>query len=186
MSCKAWQQENRTSGLAYLRKDPTRALRTWHEGRAYALDHRVPLPEAVIARDAATAEAGGGDFARTLTFYDTAIDSFHQAGNIPDLGIALFSLVGCFTRLQRPTIAATLLGALPASLFGAFKDNLLYPGEAERLTIRLRSVLGEDAFQRCTETGAAIDPTEAVHYARTQIQLASQELQTDRPPPNIG
>lgn len=76
------------------------------------------------------------------------------------------ALASSFHRLERSDIAATLYGSatqLGTTMF-TFRPD------------RLRTALGEDTFERCAATGAAMESAEAVRYARTQIQLAREAL----------
>jgi predicted ATPase/fructose-specific component phosphotransferase system IIB-like protein len=141
--------------FAYGRIDPDRALDMFSRGLAFAREHRLPFWEANILREAARVEAVHGDVYRALTLYDSAIDSFHQAGNLTNLSIALASLAVVFGTTSH--MSTNIVG----------KRTLLG---------HLRSVLGSAAFERCNSTGAAMEPADAVGYARQQIRLALIEL----------
>ena len=72
-------------GLAFVQDDPTRALTAFREGLEYTATHRVPLVQAIIAIRLAGLEAVHGNREHALDLFDTALDSFHQAGNKPQL-----------------------------------------------------------------------------------------------------
>ena len=152
--------------IAYRTSDPARALRALREGLAYTRDHRQPILGTAMATIAASIEAAHGDLDRAFTLYDSSIDSLHQAGNNAHLAAAFTALASSFHRLERSDIAATLYGSatqLGTTMF-TFRPD------------RLRAALGEDTFERCAATGAAMERAEAVRYARTQIQLAREAL----------
>ena len=114
----------------------------------------------LIARDAAGLEAVHGDLEQALALFDTAIDSFHRAGNVANLAATLADLAVFFDRIERPEIAATIYGAAA---------NYTVTPNAIGLSIavdHLRSVLGETAFDECVAAGAAMEPADAVGYAR--------------------
>lgn len=91
------------------------------------------------------------------------MDSFHRAG-------------------YHATLAATFADgfdlAAVATVYGtsthqfAIGRVLNRPGVADRL----RAVLGETLFDGCVATGAAMEPADAVRYARQQIQIARREI----------
>ena len=120
-----------------------------------------------IAREAARVEAAHGDLDRAMTYYEVAIDLFHHSGNVSDLAHTFDNLALSFRSFELPEIAATLHGA--ATQFSTTMRGF-HPD-------RLRAVLGDVAFERCAAVGAAMDPAEAVHYARTQIRLAREILE---------
>jgi tetratricopeptide (TPR) repeat protein len=156
--------------FAYGRIDPDRALDMFSRGLAFAREHRLPFWEANILREAARVEAVHGNVYRALTLYDSAIDSFHQAGNLTNLSIALASLAVVFNRIERQQVAATLYGTTTH-----MNTNIV---GKRTLVGHLRSVLGPAAFARCNSTGAAMEPADAVGYARQQIRLALMELRS--------
>ena len=155
-----------THGLAYTRTDPARALDSYQQGLVYAREHHIRVLETVLARQAAHLAALHGDLNRALTLHDEVIDSFHHAGALTDLGLALLSLASTFRRLERPETAATL--------YGSATQLTTTPGS--HLPTQLRAALGDDAFERCTAAGAAMEPAGAARYARHEIQRARHEL----------
>ena len=98
-------------GRAFADADPARALDAFRQALAFAREHRLPYWEAIIAREAAGLEAVHGDLEQALALFDTAIDSFHRAGNVANLAVALAYLAVFFDRFERPEIAATIYGA---------------------------------------------------------------------------
>jgi predicted ATPase len=155
------------SGRSFALTDPARALRLLREGLVYAQEHRLPFFEALTALDTATREAVHGDLGQALARFDTAIDSVHRAGNVTTLAMAFAYLAVCFDRFDRPDVAATLYGASMnhATIISRVTD---LPDRVEHL----RTVLGDAAFDQCAAIGAAMDPADAVGYARRQIQFA--------------
>ncbi|MFN0092317.1 MAG: ATP-binding protein [Acidimicrobiales bacterium] len=168
------------SGFACERDDPVRALDFYRQGLAYARDHRLPFWEAGIAVSAARLEANPathGDLNRALTLYDSAIVSFHDAGNVTNVANTLLGLASLFDRLRQPETAAALHSAVT-------QLSPLRKTMGGSLPSRLRTSLGEAAYERWAAVGAAMGPTDAVHYAREQIELARQALEAEGPPPN--
>jgi predicted ATPase/class 3 adenylate cyclase len=163
------------SGRAFTQADPARALRLFHDGLAYAQEHRLPLFEAAMAPDAAALEAAHGDLGQALALFDTAIDSLHRAGNVPTLTMALADLAVCLDSFDQPDVAATLYGSV--NPVQAIISTVDLPGAVDHL----RSVLGDAAFDQCAATGAAMDLADTVSYARHHIELARR--QTANPDP---
>jgi hypothetical protein len=157
------------SARAFAPADPAQALRLFRDGLAYAEEHGLPLLEASIAQEAAGLEALHGDPGQALELLDATLDSFHRAGNVASLGTTLGYLAVYFDRLDQPNVAATLYGA-----------STNHPGSQHYVDLpamvdHLRVVLGDSNFDQCAATGAAMDPAEAVAYARHQIELARRQ-----------
>jgi predicted ATPase len=161
-------------GRAFTDTDPVRALDAFREALTYSREHRVPYMEATIAQDAAGLEAVHGDLETGLVMFDATIDSFHQSGNAADTVGTLATLAILFDRFERAEPAATLYGATTHHTGTSWVIGL------PELVDHLRAVLGASRFDECVTTGAAMELTEAVQYARAQIQLAQSEL--DRQP----
>lgn len=155
-------------GLAYTETDPQRALDFYRDGLAYTRQHRIPLFETFIARDAAGLEVAHGDIGQALDMFDASIDSFHQSGDTINLAWGFAGLTGFFDRTGRPEIAATFYGTTTISPLANQNAALA------AITDHLRNVLDADTFDDCARTGAAMTTTEAVHYAHHHIQLARQ------------
>ena len=102
--------------------------------------------------------------------FDTTVDSFHRAGNIPNVAATLAYLAVFFERFERPEIAATVYGASTRHGISAMVIDL--PSVVDHLC----SVLGQISFDRCVAVGAAMDPSDAVAYARDQIQAARRQI----------
>jgi hypothetical protein len=157
-------------GRAYMETDPARAMDSLREGLDYAQVHRVAIMEANIARHAAAVEAVHGELDRALELFDAAIDSLHRSGNHGDLVPTLAYLAVFFDRIERPEVAATVYGA-------STRHSALHRAPHRRALLdHLRAVLGETAFDHCVTAGAAMEPGDAVRYARSHIQLARHQL----------
>jgi hypothetical protein len=166
---------------AFTETDPVRALDTSRQGLVYVREHRVPLWEAVIARDCAVLEAVHGDLEQGLVLFDTTIDSYHQAGNVAQLPGTLAKLATFFDRFERLEIAATIYGA------STHQGSVIMVVNLPSVAAHLRTALGAARFDQCVAVGAAMDLSEAVRYAREQIRLARAELVgASSPPPNSG
>ncbi len=155
-------------GRAFADTDPDRALAAYREGLEHARKHRVLLQEAIIARDAAGLEARHGRRDDALELFDSTIATYHRVGNHPGLAITLADLAVFFDRTVQSDIAATIYGS--STRYQSIVAAPGLPGVVEHL----RAVLGDTLFDRCVETGAALDFGDAVAYARHQIRLARQ------------
>jgi hypothetical protein len=120
-----------------------------------------------------------GDAQHALDLYDRALESFHQCGNVVAAALTIRSLAATFYAFERPDAAAILLGAAARQPVPADPDT----GK------RLRTALGDAAYERHLATGAAMDPPAAVRFARDLIDAARHELTTsesERPDSAIG
>ena len=151
---------------AFADTDPDRALAAYREGLEHAREHRLLLHEAIIARDAAGLEAHHGRRDNALELFDTTIATYHRVGDHPGLGITLADLAVFFDRTEQSDIAATIYGSSTR-----YQSIVAAPGLPGVVT-HLRAVLGDTLFDRCVETGAALEFGSAVAYARDQIRLA--------------
>jgi hypothetical protein len=157
-------------GRAFAETDPARARAAYRQGLDFTREHRLPYWEAVIARDAAALEAVHGDLDPALVLFDATIDSLHRAGSVAHVAATLAYLAVLFDRIERPDIAATVYGTSSHHASISLVINL--PDALEHL----RSVLGDALFDECVAAGAAMEPADAVRYARQQIQLARREI----------
>ena len=129
-------------GLAFSKVDAQRALLAWDEGVEFVREHRVKFFEGFIGRDAARLHTSEGEPEAALALFGPAIESFHQAGNVPQLIITLASVPALFERVGRLDAAATLLGAIsrePASFH--------HVPELVDLGDRLTEQLGEERVE---------------------------------------
>ena len=156
-------------GRAFTQEDPARALTAYREGLEYTTTHRVPLIQALIAARLAGIEAVHGNREHALDLFDTALDSFHQAGNKAQLAFALASLAVFFHRDEQPEVAATLYGASTHQPFAAAAGD--FPAAVDHL----RAVLGDTVFNQYAATGAAMEPGDVVAYAHHHIRTARTE-----------
>ena len=157
-------------GQAFADTDPGRVLDVYREGLRYTRQHRLPLWEAVIARDAAGLEAAHGTLDQGLALFDIAIDSCHQSGNIGNLAVTLANLALFFDRHGQPETAATLYGTTTL-----YTSTVMVTDWPERIE-QLRTALGESRFDECAAVGAAMELADAVRYARHQIEVTLRQL----------
>ena len=157
-------------GRAFAASDSARALTALRQGLSYAREHRLPFRESLVARDAAGLEAVHGDLEQALALFETTIDVLHRAGNVANVATTLANLAVVFDRIQRPEIAATLYGT--TTHHGSTRLVINLPGVVEHL----RAVLGQTMFEDRVAVGAAMEPGDAVRYARQQIQHARRQL----------
>ena len=158
-------------GLAISKVDSKRALLAWDEGVEFVREHRVRFFEGFIGRDAARLHTSEGEPEAALALFGPAIESFHQAGNVPQLIITLASVPALFERVGRLDAAATLLGALSRE-----SASFHHVPELVDLGDRLTAQLGEERSRELTSAGATLDLNDAAAYAREQIELARKTL----------
>ena len=157
-------------GRAFAEAEPVRALEALRQGLDYAHQCRLPFWEANLAQDAARLEAVHGELDDALALFSKGINAFHHAGNVAFLAATFASLAMFFDRFERPEIAAKIYGASTRQASIGLVPHL------PEVVVHLRSVLGEDTFDACVETGAAMELAEAVRYAQEQIHVASTDL----------
>jgi hypothetical protein len=151
-------------GRAFAETDPQRALSAMRQALGYAREHGLGFFEALFARDLASIEAVHGDRDQALRLFDTAIEAFHRAGNAGSLGLTLAYLTVFLDDNDRPSIAAIVHGA--STRYASINTVGKLPSTVEHL----HRVLGEIEFSRCVAAGADMEPAEAAHYARQQIE----------------
>ena len=156
-------------GRAFAQADPTRTLRAFREGLDYTATHRVPFFQAVFAARLAGLEAVHGNREHALDLFDTALDSFHQAGNKSLLAFALALLAVFFDRAEKPEVAATLYGAT------THQPAATVVGDLPVVVDHLRAVLGDTVFNQYAATGAAMEPGDVVAYAHHHIRTTRTE-----------
>jgi hypothetical protein len=153
-------------GRAFAEADPQRARKILREGVVYTAELGLAFWGAVLSREAASLEAVHGDLHDALDLFDSAIQSQHQANNVAHVVAVLASLAVFFNRLDEPLVATTIYGS--STPYGT-ANRVRGLREACQ---RLRSTLGDDRFEQCVASGAAMNFTEAVHHARHEIQRA--------------
>jgi hypothetical protein len=153
-------------GRAFADIDPTRALDAMREAVTYSRDHRLAIWEAVMCREAGGLEANLGDTEQALALLERAIEMLHRAGDVGNLAVAFADLAVLFDRLERPAIAATMYGV---SRRHGDIGWVVHLGE---VIDRVRTVLGDVAFDDCVDTGSAMAIGDAVTYAQHQIRVA--------------
>ena len=129
----------------------------------------MALIESLVARDAAGLEARHGDVDRALELLDEAIASLHRGGEVPNVAGTIASLAMLFDRLDRPAIAATLIGITMDHSRGAVLVDL------PDLIARFRLRLGDAAADAAMAAGTHMDLAAGVHYAREQIAIVQRE-----------
>ena len=160
----------RGRGLAFADVDPVRALEFFRQAISYGQEHRLLLFVSIAKANAVPLEIAHGDLDDGLVLFDDIIDSFHQAGNLSHLTFTLLDLVVVFDRLQRHDAATTLYGTT------THLDSALRPRALPDAVGHLRTVLGAQRFDACVAAGAAMEVSDAVRYARGQIQRFRSEL----------
>ena len=108
---------------------------------------------------------------QALALFDTAIDALHRAGNVLNLAATLANLAVFFDRLERPEIAATIYGASTRYGSSDHGRRLSTPSWTTCAPCSARRT-----FDDCVAAGAAMEPADAVAYARDQIQAARRQI----------
>ena len=156
------------AGMAFSRSDSRRALAAWDEGVSYVREHRVHFFEGFLARDAARLHTSDGEPEAAMVLFSDAIESFHRAGNVPQLIITLASVPALFERLERFEAAATLLGAM-AQHESSFHHVPELGALEGRMTTRLKATRSRELIAN----GSLMDLDGAAAYARQQIDAAA-------------
>ena len=124
------------------------------------------MSEAFIASDAAPLEAVHGELDRALDRFEDALKSLYNSGQHSSVANTLGSLALFFDRFNKPEVAATIYGACHG--YGIMSMVIGLPEVVERV----RGGLGEQLFAEALATGAAMELSDAIQYARHQIGLA--------------
>jgi hypothetical protein len=156
-------------GRALAHSDPQRAAALMREAHELSRAHPIPFIESLVARDLAELEARHGDIDRALELLDETIASFHRAGQVANVTGTTANLATLFARLDRPEVAATLVGIATQSPRAAVIVDL------PDLVARLRSRLGDTATDAAISAGREMHPANGVRYARDQIGRMQQE-----------
>jgi tetratricopeptide (TPR) repeat protein len=150
--------------------DPDRALTLLREAHGLTRAHPIAAMEPQVASVMAEVEARQGDADRALELFDDAIASFHRSGeifNVPRTIAGLAMLLD--TRLDRPDIAATLVG------FTVHRPTVGVKVDLPGLVVRVRSRLGDAHADAAFAAGAQMDLASGVRYAREQIASLQRE-----------
>jgi hypothetical protein len=115
-------------------------------------------------------EAVHGQLEHGLTMFDSAIDAFHQSGDVGNVAATLADLAIFLDRDEQPEIAATIYGITSGYTSTAMVAGL--PATVDHL----RTVLGESRFDECVAAGTAMELAQAVPYAHRQIQITRLQL----------
>ena len=158
------------AGMAFSRSDSRRALAAWDEGVAFVREHRVHFFEGFLARDAARLHTSDGEPEAALVLFGEAIESFHRAGNVPQLIITLASVPALFERLERFEAAATLLGAV-----SRHEASFHHVPELADLEDRLATKLEAKRARELVAEGAVFGLDAAAVYTRQQIDAARHD-----------
>ena len=127
--------------------------------------------EGFMARDAALLHTSDGQLESALALFAASIEAFLRTGAVAQLLITLASVPALFERLDRPAVAATLLGAMSRE-----ETSFHHVPALAELGPRLREALGDERPQRWEATGAAMDLQDAAAYALNQIDVTRRAL----------
>ncbi len=155
---------------AFAETDPARALDACRQGYVLAQEERLRWGEARLAYQTAGLETLHGNVDQGLVLFDIAIDTFRRDGNQVDMAAALGELAAFFDRNGQPETAAIIYGTSTRYVAASWEAQL------PAALAHLRATLGVAAFEECVAAGAAMEPADAVAYARDQIQAARRQL----------
>jgi predicted ATPase len=159
-------------GRAIAEVDPDKASHAFREALECAHRNHIPFFGALVVPDLAHLEAEHGDVDGGLVLFDEALDAAQRAGSHTQVGLALGHLACVFCLLGRDDVAATVYGSSTRYPSIAIVPSL------PQVVNQLRDALGPAAFDRCVAAGAAMDTSDAVPYAREQIQKVRQVEET--------
>jgi predicted ATPase len=153
-------------GRAFKETDPHKASQAFREALECAHRNHNAFHGTVVAPELARLEVDHGDIDDGLVLFDEVLDAASRAGRHNNhVGLALAHLACVFRDLGPGEIAATIYGSstrYPASIWAV-------PPE---VVDQLRDGLGQATYDHCLAAGAAMEPGDAVRYARQQIQTA--------------
>ena len=159
------------SGLAHSNADPPRAIDLLHEAVAMAVtldneSERVSSLALLAALEARHGDAHRGLVALREQMVVRSVSAAGRSVSAGYLGIDLYIAIEVFNRLGRPDLAARsdgLFRQLQASQLH-YSPPPLYRKYHEQAIDAARRTLGEEAFQRHVEEGAAV-PADQVREA---------------------
>jgi predicted ATPase len=153
-------------GRAFTEFDADRALQAFREALECAHRNHIAFHGVVVAPDLAHLEVDHGELDDGLVLFDEALDAAHRAGSHTQLGVVLAHLACVFRELGRDETAATVYGS--STPYPSIATVASLPG----VVGQLRLGLGHTTFDHCVGSGAAMEASDAVRYARQQIQAA--------------
>ena len=154
---------------AYADLDPGRAMDAMDEVLDYTREHRLLFFEANTLREIAALEARLGDPEQALELFDSAVASFHRAGNHGSVATTLAQIAVLFSRLGRSEIAATIYGT-------STRHGISMIANLAEVVAHLREELGDDVFDQNVANGAAMDFDDSMEFVRGEIALARRQL----------
>jgi predicted ATPase len=153
-------------GRAFAGVDADKAAEAYREALECAHRNHIAFFGALLVPDLARLEAEHGDIDGGLVLFDEALDAAQRAGSHTQVGLALGHLACVFRLLGRDEVAATIFGS--STRYPSIAIVPLLPEVVNQLC----EALGQAAFDQCVAAGAAMDISDAVPYAREQIQTA--------------
>jgi predicted ATPase len=159
-------------GRAFKDTDADKAAHAFREALECAHRNHISFYGVIITPDLARLEAEHGDVDDGLVLFDEALDAAQRAGSPTQVGLALGHLACVFRDLGRGEIAATIYGSSTP-----YPSIWAVPSLPEVVN-QLRVELSQATFDHCVAAGAAMDTSDAVRYARQQIEIARHEEET--------
>ena len=124
----------------------------------------------IVLRELAILEATDGDPRRALSWFELAIDSFHRAGNTPNVHAAVGALAMLANRYRLEEASAILAAAASTSEGTA----ALIPSLAGFVADRAAS--HGDSYDELSRRGEAMDRAELVAFAKGHLHQLEQLL----------
>ena len=154
---------------AYADSDPALAMDTMRDALEYDRQQRLVFFEVNLIRDMAGLQEALGKPERALELLDTAVALFHRAGNHASVATTLALVAVLFSRLEQPTIAATIYGM-------STQHGISMVVHLPEVLEQLRAALGEERFDMRVAAGSAMEFDEAMNYDRREIAHARREI----------
>jgi predicted ATPase len=158
-------------GHAFAKADPAVALGAYERVIAIARQSGNRWYETLAIPQIAALQARSGDPVSALRDFQQMLNEWRGAADVIFVSHGIGGLVVLFERLGHAEAAATLDGMVVRT----FRSNP-FVEELPETMLRVRTVLGDAAFDEMNRRGAAMDVHEAIDYAQEQIRQALAEL----------
>jgi len=174
-----------SAGLTLERSDPDGALAAFEEAAALVrLGANDVNLGGILARIARQRDRRG-DHIGALDALREALDHFHRIGIRPEIVVALAQLSRTLIGLHRDESATVIAGIVARGpLADMAKSDT--PDRIAKTTAKARERLGSDAYNTSFARGAAMTIDNALVFARTELDAATNALVSDKtrvPPP---
>ena len=157
---------------AHATQDPSAALDMLRSSLDYTTTHRLDYIQAIVLREMAALQDSRGGGAEALEKFATVIEWYRSVGNHGSVATMLGDVAVMFDRLDRFETAATVYGmSIP-------RGQSIAVGLDETIE-RLRTQLGDEAFDACVTTGSTMGFNDAMDYVGRAVEDARARLAAD-------